>query len=843
MRKDTNEKSASHLQIPWRLIIIFFLFSIGVGFAGYFYFRGEKKDLIWHNENELSAIADLKVKQIADWRKERMAGALVMASNPLIIDHIEEYLRNPGSFEIRNKLLEWMAIRQEDYGYGRFSLIDMKGRVRLSVPDGEEVLGPDAKRLLSESISTKKIIFSDIYKSKVLDQIRLGLFVPISQKGMHPIGVFLIRIDVNSFLFPLIQSWPTPSKTSETILCYREGDEVVFLNELRFEKRMALTLRYPVTENKLPAAMAARAWTGITEGVDYRGKPVLASLRRIPDSPWFLITKVDMEEIYGPILERAWNIGILGGSWILAFAIVLGFFWRKQTAQVRWNHLQVEFDRQTLEKRFDFLSKFANDSIVLADEMKIAEVNDRAIETYGYTRDELLQLHVWDLRTPETKPFFEEEFKKQIDGKGLILETMHQRKDGGSFPVEVSSSLIEVGGKKFYQSVIRDITERKQMEGELRISQNMLESVFDGISEPLILVDKDLSPKMFNKAAKEYFQPMGELARGKPCFETVKSKSHLCRTCKVPEAVSRCEYMAFERKGFINLERIEAVFVYPVEEKGRKTGDAIVRIRDITEEVKLKEEMAQADKLISLGTLVAGVAHEINNPTSYIMLNAPILSDVWQDILSILDEYHQIKGQFSVAGLPYNEIKNEIPGLISGIENGAKRIKRIVHGLREYSANDGLVRLKPENINEALGQAVSMLAYKIKKTTNSWTVDYGKDLPAVSGDFQKLEQVFVNLIQNALEALPDNSKGVFLKSYFDQKEQHVMVEVRDEGVGIPEKDIRRVMDPFYTTKRASGGTGLGLSVSCNIIRQHRGTIEVKSEEGKGSTFRIVLPAV
>jgi PAS domain S-box-containing protein len=824
-------------------MIVFFFFSTGVGFVGYFYFQNEKKDIVRQKEGELSAIADLKVKQIADWRKECTADALVLAKHPLIIHYIEEYLRNPGSSEVRNSLLEWMALRQKNCDYVRFSLIDMKGRVRLSVPEGEEVLGPDAKGFLSQSISTNKIIFSNIYKSKILDQIRLSLFVPVSKKEMRPIGVFLIRIDVHSYLFPLIQWWPTPSKTSETILFYKEGDEVVFLNELRHKKGMALTVRYPVSEIELPEAMAVRGQTGITQGVDYRGKRVLAVLRRIPDSPWFLLAKVDTEEINAPILERARIVGIVVGNWILAFAIVLAFFWRQRIAQIRWKHLQVEFERQTLEKRFDYLSKFANDIIVLADEMKIVEVNDRAVEAYGYTRDELFQLHVWDLGTPETRPLFKELLKKQADGKGLILQTTHQRKDGRSFPVEISSRLIEVGGKKFYQGIIRDITERHELERALNISKAMLESVFDGISEPLILVDKDLSPKMFNKAAREYFQPMGEMALRKPCLEMDRSRNHACRTCKIPEAVSRCEYAAFERNGFSNPERVETVFVYPVEERGSKTGDAIIRIRDITEEVKLKEEMAQADKLISLGTLVAGVAHEINNPTNYIMLNAPILSDVWQGILSILDEYHQTNGEFSVAGLPYSEIKNEIPGLISGIEDGAKRIKRIVHELREYSAKEGLVRLKPENVNKALEQAVSLLAHKIKKTTNTFTVDCGKNLPAVNGDLQKLEQVFVNLIQNALEALRDNSKGVFLKSYFDQEKEQVMVEIHDEGVGIPKKHIPQVMDPFYTTKRASGGTGLGLAVSSNIIRQHGGRIEVESEEGKGSTFRIALPAV
>ncbi len=433
MRENAGEKSASHFETPWRLIIIFLLFSIGIGFVGYFYLQSEKKALIFQKQSELSAVADLKVRLIVDWRKERMTDAFVIMNNPLTIHYIEEYLRNSRSLEARDRLLKWMASRQENYGYRRFSLIDVKGRIRLSVPDNGEILGPDAIRLLGESISTKKIIFSEIYRGKVLGEIRLGLFIPIINKDTHAIGAFLIRIDVYSFLLPLIQSWPTPSETSETILCYRDGEEVVFVNQPRHEKGEPLTFRFPVSQINLPEAMAVRGLTGITEGVDYRGKPVLAALRHIPGSSWFLLTKADMEEIHGPFYEKAWSVGILVGSWILAFSIVLVLLWRKRIAQIRWRDLQIEFERQTLEKRFDFLSKFANDSIILAEGMKIVEVNDRAVETYGYTRDELLQLHVWNLRTPETRSIIEQEFERQVDGKGSILETMHQRKDGRVF--------------------------------------------------------------------------------------------------------------------------------------------------------------------------------------------------------------------------------------------------------------------------------------------------------------------------------------------------------------------------------------------------------------------------
>lgn len=401
----------------------------------------------------------------------------------------------------------------------------------------------------------------------------------------------------------------------------------------------------------------------------------------------------------------------------------------------------------------------------------------------------------------------------------------------------------EKGRLTAYDGLISDVTERKEAEEQLQKNQAMLASVFEGISEPLMLVDRDLRVKIINKAATEYYVPRNIVPDGKLCFEELEEKPETCKTCSIPSAIQNEEFVVLERKSFVDPERIEKVFVYPVKKAGKNTGEAIIRIYDITDEMRLKEEMTQADKLISLGTLVAGVAHEINNPNNYIMLNAPILQEVWKSIRPILDDYRQSNGDFSVAGLPYSEMKRDVPGLISGIEDGARRIKRIVQELREYSARESLLQLKPESINTVIRRAVSLLAHKIKKTTQKFRVEYGNNLPPVNGDFQKLEQVLVNLIQNALEALPDSSKGVSLKSFFDQEWRQVRVEIRDEGVGIREKDLSRVMDPFFSTKRTSGGTGLGLAVSRTIIRQHGGTIEVQSESGKGSVFLVTLPAV
>jgi polar amino acid transport system substrate-binding protein len=131
----------------------------------------------------------------------------------------------------------------------------------------------------------------------------------------------------------------------------------------------------------------------------------------------------------------------------------------------------------------------------------------------------------------------------------------------------------------------------------------------------------------------------------------------------------------------------------------------------------------------------------------------------------------------------------------------------------------------------------------IKKSTHRFSVTYGENLPILEGDSQKLEQVIINLIQNACQALTDMNRRILVTTAYQKVSDHVVIEVADEGTGIPEEVLPRIMDPFYTTKWSYGGTGLGLSVSLSIIKEHGGNIDIKTLRGKGSTFRVTLPSM
>ncbi|MGA8181989.1 MAG: PAS domain S-box protein, partial [Desulfobacterales bacterium] len=270
--------------------------------------------------------------------------------------------------------------------------------------------------------------------------------------------------------------------------------------------------------------------------------------------------------------------------------------------------------------------------------------------------------------------------------------------------------------------------------------------------------------------------------------------------------------------------------------------------RDITERKRIQEQerlhqeqLYQASKMVALGTLVSGVAHEINNPNNFIRLNTPTLKDAWESALPILEEYYTENGDFMIGGMKYTEMREKIPVLFSGILNGSKRIMQIVDDLKNFVRKEDSEAKQSVDINTVLRSAISLISNMIKGSTDCFSVEYGRDLPALTGNFQRLEQVFVNLIQNACQALKDASKRIFVSTCCDEASDCIVVKIRDEGTGILPENLPQITDPFFSTKHDLGGVGLGLSISSRIVEEHGGRMMFDSKVGKGTTAEIVLP--
>lgn len=255
-----------------------------------------------------------------------------------------------------------------------------------------------------------------------------------------------------------------------------------------------------------------------------------------------------------------------------------------------------------------------------------------------------------------------------------------------------------------------------------------------------------------------------------------------------------------------------------------------------------QQQLVQADKMAALGVLVSGMAHEINNPNGLILLNLPTVAEAAKDIEPILEKHLRENGDFKMGGLPYSQMRTEIPHLLNEMQGAAKRIKHIVDDLKHFSRRSDACYDDLIDINEVVKTSVRLVDNSLRKATNRYTVHYTGKLPSVRGNFQRLEQVLVNLILNACQSLPGPDRGIFVSTLYSPESKSVVIKVTDEGVGIPKEHLPRLTDPFFTTKRESGGTGLGLAISDGIVREHGGTIEFESIPGEGTTVIILLPA-
>ena len=259
----------------------------------------------------------------------------------------------------------------------------------------------------------------------------------------------------------------------------------------------------------------------------------------------------------------------------------------------------------------------------------------------------------------------------------------------------------------------------------------------------------------------------------------------------------------------------------------------------LQEKEKSQKSLSHAEKLVTMGTIVASVAHEINNPNNSLMLDAQFNQNAWKGVSAVLDEYAHENGGLLIGGFAYDEFKTAVADASNRMKRNTERIKHIVENLRAIAKKDADFDVEVD-LNATVRSALSVIEYLTAKYTRNLSVRLDDSLPRVRGNTQCLEQVIINLVKNACQSLPSMEKGVFISTAFEPEKNAVSFAIRDQGKGMDEKTLKEIFIPFYTTK-GKEGTGLGLSICDNIIKNHGGTIKVESKLGEGTTVKFLLP--
>ncbi len=415
---------------------------------------------------------------------------------------------------------------------------------------------------------------------------------------------------------------------------------------------------------------------------------------------------------------------------------------------------------------------------------------------------------------------------------------------------ERTAELVEANKEMF-----NEISERKKIENALRDSESKFKGLsqeftvlLNAIPDNLILLSPDMKIKWANKAtAASFGRDISELT-GETYFSLYDSAHGSERD--YPSAI--CFRTGKEENSRITGTdgRLWDVRAFPLRDESGNVKNVMVLARDITAKVRMQEESKQiqaklihANKMTSIGTLVSGVAHEINNPNTFIKSNAQLFAKIWKDVGPLINKFARENGDFLLGGLPASEVVKIAPEVIKGIDEGSIRIQHIVDNLRDFARPEKGGLNGRVDVNEVIVASQSILGNQIKKFTDKFQLICGKNIPSVKGSSQQIEQVIINLIMNSLQALKDNNSAVRVMTSYNRATRSVIIKVKDEGIGMDRDTLERITEPFFTTKLEAGGTGLGLSISYAIIKDHKGSLEFKSKSGHGTTAILTLPAM
>jgi PAS domain S-box-containing protein len=525
-----------------------------------------------------------------------------------------------------------------------------------------------------------------------------------------------------------------------------------------------------------------------------------------------------------------------------------------------------EPDHRKSRRYVDLLDRAPVPIVIARLNGEIVKANTAFYRLLGYPADGSVKLNfVRDglYENPEIRAVIYQNLLETGKLEGLELSLLDR--EGNSVPVLASYVFVDTDGGRYVESVYKNIRVRKDLENRLieqnetleravrertldlenqknllvkknqelltmtekiRTHRTRLQALFKAITDTVTVIDPDYNILMSNN------HDIGN--RGK-CYKKVFGHNDRCPDCLMARVLEERSSVTQEKVVDDEYYLLQA---YPIFNSDCVIDAVLETSRVITKEKHMERQLLQADKLASLGQLVSGIGHEINNPNTFIRGNLQIVQEAFNDIFPILDDYYRSRPELKIARLSYDVFRKNIPILVDDMVQGSNRIKGIVDGLRKFGKRDDGFLNEVVNLNAITESCLRLVDNQIRRTADV-KADLDPDLPTIVGNSQKLQQVILNILINASQAI-EQSRGM-IKVSSRREDGEVIIRIKDNGKGMDEKTIGQIFDPFFTTKRNKGGTGLGLSIAYGIIKEHQGRIEVVSEVGAGTSFYIHLP--
>ncbi len=850
------------------LAALFLLLAAGIVLWGTTWFREQERRLKERVDLQVSTIAKLKATELARWRTERLGDGRVLQESQAFRKLVDGFLAGalpPGDVAV---LGQWLGSVRESYGYQSVEVLDAGGATRLSIPaDAAPVEGDDGRHF-SELLRSGEARLVDLHTHGSVGPLRMAVVVPVLLEG-QPRGAVLLGIDVPAYLDAHLSDWPVPSQTAATVLVRTEDDAVLVVRATPAEGKGREIERVPTAQAE---PMFVRAALG-EEMVGYfpraDGRQVVAAARRVAGSPWKLVAHVDAEEAFGPLRERLW-LTVLAMAGLLA-AVAAGVFavWRRQLARVERGRRLAEREGASLR---DVIERSLNEIFVFDPvTFRFLFANRGAARNLGYSEEELRGMTPMDLvpgltadelgamlRAADAKP-----------GEVHREETLHRRRDGSLYPIEVNLQRVSAAAGDVYLAVIIDISDRRAAEVRIR-HLNRVYAVLSEVNQAIVH-ERDV-PSLAAEACRiavevggfreaRLLLAEGEGARcagGAPAGDASEA----------PSAPSWAEALALEsiRDGRSASAPAGpahgAAVALPLVVEGRAAGAFVLSARPDdafdAEEMQLLEEMA-LDVSFALET-IRGEAARREAEDEVRRLNADLERRVEErtaELASAVRELetfaysvsHDLKAPLrAIDGYSHLLVEEHGSALdgkardyLERVRSGARRMGELIDALLAYSRVERRA-LQPETIllAESVRTALGHLQEEVASTGASVSV-------AVEGlvaraDREGLAIVFRNLLGNALK-FRRGTEAPRIEIGGEAAEGVCRFWVRDHGVGFDSAYSEKMFDIFHRLHRQEDfpGTGIGLALVRKAVERMSGSIRAEGAPGRGATFFVELP--
>ena len=792
---------------------VFILFLV----VGYFYYNSEKNSLIITEAENLSSISSLKEKQVLSWYNERLDEARYLNENNFFNTTARNYYLNRDKND-SSAVYHTIYPIFKNHGYRSIYIIDKLNQYLINlnpgyVPDSQELA------LVDSCLKSGRIIISDIERNIESKLLFYDIIVPINVNNKPTLAVVL-NIDPGYVIFPYVKKSYIATKSRETFLFRREKDSILFVSPVRFNPAPPLKIKLPIIRENLYTKIAVNGANKLITKKDYRGVKVIADIRKIESTPWYIVTKQDLSEILQPL---NFSLITMGAIIFLIFglsAVLILFYDNKQ------NLINLKKIQES-EHKYSELVEQASDVILLFNASnKIVEANSYACQELGYSRQEFLNLKLQEIIAADELIKKAAELDKLLAGDTVHYEINLLKKDGEIISCDIISKRLSSGN---ILAIARNISEKKQAEAQIKNSERKFRTLFEKSNDAIFIMDNikiiDCNPateKLFNISRTEIIgKTPGELSPEKQPDGRLSHEKASDLITKVYNG----QPQLFE---WVNLRNNTPFYVwvnlslFQLDEKNLM----LAVIRDITEWKKFEEELIAAkEKAEEMNQLksrfLANMSHELRTPLVGILGYSEILSEE-------IKEREQLR-------------------MVKDITNSGKRLLETLNSILDLSrieANKFEIKPTSFNLVDLVREEIEL--YKgIAQVKNIYlNIRMSHHELIVNSDRKIIQNTISHLIDNAVKF---TTKGGVIITLTIEKNgtSYAVIKVADTGIGIPEESQNLIFEEFRQASeglsRKFEGSGLGLTITKKYITLLNGTIDVKSKPGVGSEFSVKVP--